>query len=263
MAGSALVLADSAASFPVLPVIVLLPLAGAMLVAFVPRSRGDLVRPIAVGFSVVTAAITGWMLVDFDHEPEAVGDTVASGFQFMSRQSWIPEFGIQWLAGVDGISLFLVALSAFLFPLAMIAVDPDRDAKAYFAWLLVLETGCLGVFVALDLFVFFIFFEVVLVPMYFLIGRWGHSNREYAANKFFLYTMFGSALMLVGILSLALLHASATGNPVTFDMIQIAEAQSLATSTARWIFLSFALAFAVKVPLFPVHTWLPDAHTEA
>src|SRR4029453_7843621 len=120
-----------------------------------------------------------------------------------------------------------------------------------------------GTFLALDLFLFFVFFEIVLVPMYFLIGGWGYGRRVYAALKFFLYTMFGSALMLVGILSLVILNARETGSGGTFDLVEIASSQSLATTTARWIFLAFALAFAVKVPLFPVHTWLPDAHTEA
>mgnify|MGYP003308377021 FL=1 len=121
----------------------------------------------------------------------------------------------------------------------------------------------MGVFCALDLVVFFLCFEVVLVPMYFLIGRWGHGNRAYAATKFFLYTMAGSALMLVGILAVAFLHADATGSSITFDLVSIAEAQAIDATAARWIFAAFALAFAVKVPIFPLHTWLPDAHTEA
>ena len=121
----------------------------------------------------------------------------------------------------------------------------------------------MGVFLAMDLFAFFVFFEIVLVPMYFLIGKWGHGDRAYAATKFFIYTMLGSALMLVGILSLAFLTASETGNDLSFDLEYLAQTQALATTTGRWIFLAFALAFAVKVPLFPVHTWLPDAHTNA
>ncbi|MFM7069409.1 MAG: NuoM family protein, partial [Actinomycetes bacterium] len=116
---------------------------------------------------------------------------------------------------------------------------------------------------ALDLVVFFVFFEIVLVPMYFLIGLWGHGRRVYAATKFFLYTMFGSALMLVGLVSLAVLHQRAVGGPLTFDLVTIAKDQALSTTSARWIFVAFAVAFAVKVPLFPLHTWLPDAHTEA
>jgi len=156
-----------------------------------------------------------------------------------------------------------VVLTLFLFPIALLATDPGHDDKPYYAWLLVLEAGCLGTFLALDLFLFFVMFEIVLVPMYFLIGGWGHGRRVYAAVKFFLYTMFGSAMMLVGILTLVFLTSSATGNPITFDLVELANTQALAVNTARWVFLAFALAFSVKVPLFPLHTWLPDAHTEA
>ena len=164
---------------------------------------------------------------------------------------------------MDGISLFLIVLTGLLFPLAMLAVDPGHDHKPYFAWLLILQAGCMGVFVALDLFMFFVFFEIVLVPMYFLIGKWGHGNAKYAATKFFLYTMLGSALMLVSILALVSLQARDGDAAVTFSLIEIAENLAISQTTARWLFLGFALAFAVKVPLFPVHTWLPDAHTEA
>ena len=150
-----------------------------------------------------------------------------------------------------------------LFPIAMLGADPHHDHKAYYAWLLLLEAGCLGAFLALDLFLFFVMFELVLVPMYFLIGGWGYGHRVYSALKFFLFTMFGSAFMLVGILALVFLHARATGNAVTFDLVEIATNPGIATETARWLFLAFAIAFAIKVPLFPVHTWLPDAHTEA
>jgi len=258
VATSTLMVADAAVTTPLLPVAVLAPVVGAILVALIPRSRSELAKPIALLASVTTAAVVGWMLADFDYTGENAAD-----FQFISQQDWIEELGIQWFAAIDGISLFLVVMTAFLFPLAMVAVKPDSDPKSYFAWLLVLETGCLGVFVALDLFMFFVFFEIVLVPMYFLIGKWGHANREHAAMKFFLYTMLGSAFMLVGIVSLVWLNAAAPGQELTFNLVEIAESQALATNTARWIFLAFAIAFAVKVPLFPVHTWLPDAHTEA
>ena len=137
-----------------------------------------------------------------------------------------------------------------------------HDTKAYIAWLLVLEAGCLGTFLALDLFLFFIFWEIVLVPMYFLIGGWGYDNRVYAALQFFLYTMAGSGLMLVGILALVFLHQSHF-HTITFDLQTLTAQQSFAESTARWLFLAFAISFAIKVPLFPLHTWLPDAHTEA
>ena len=160
-----LMVADAAVTTPLLPVAVLVPVAGAILVALLPKARAELAKPVALLATITTAALVGWMLADFDYTGPRAGD-----FQFLSRQDWIDELGIQWLAGVDGISLFLVVMTAFLFPLAMLAVDPDSDPKSYFAWLLVLETGCLGVFVALDLFMFFVFFEIVLVPMYFLIG---------------------------------------------------------------------------------------------
>src|SRR5437660_2013857 len=130
--------------------------------------------------------------------------------------------------------------------------------------MLVLETGCLGSFLALDLFAFFAFFELTLVPMYFVIAWWGHENRVYASLKFFLYTLFGSAFLLVGILTLVFLDQAATGAPTpTFDLVTLAAHHTVAASTARWLFLAFTLAFAIKVPIFPLHTWLPDAHTEA
>ena len=247
--------AASAQAFPVLGMLVILPLLGAAAVLAVPRSRVELARPVAVLFMSATAAVAGWILAEY---PVASG-----GFEMLVDQSWVSAWGISWKLGVDGISLFLLALTALLFPLGALAVDPGHDHKAYYVWLLLLEFGCLGVFSALDLLLFFLFFEVVLVPMYFLIGQWGHGNARHSAVKFFLFTMFGSALMLVGILATAFLHASATGGPLTFDVVEIAQAQSLATTTARWIFLAFALGFAVKVPLIPVHTWLPDAHTDA
>jgi NADH-quinone oxidoreductase subunit M len=241
--------------FPLLPVLVVLPAIGALAVAVVPSVRAESARAIAIFTTIAVAALGVYMLWQFD-------TAAAADFQFASDQTWIKSLGISWLAGVDGISLWLIVLTVLLFPLAIIGVLPEHSPKPYYAWMLILETGCLGVFVALDLFMFFVFFEIVLVPMYFLIARWGHGNRQYAAMKFFVYTMLGSALMLVGMLSLVFLHRNATGD-LTFDLVEIAEAQSVGTNAARWIFLSFAVAFAVKVPIFPLHTWLPDAHTEA
>jgi NADH-quinone oxidoreductase subunit M len=146
--------------------------------------------------------------------------------------------------------------------LALALPKVDKDVKSYIAWMLVLEGACLGSFLALDLLVFFVFFELTLVPMYFIIAGWGYENRVYASLKFFLYTLFGSAFMLVGLLALVFLSAG-EGQNLTFDLVTLADRQGLAVETARWIFLAFAIGFAVKVPLFPVHTWLPDAHTEA
>ncbi|MBT3248505.1 MAG: NADH-quinone oxidoreductase subunit M [Actinobacteria bacterium] len=247
----------SAVTFPVLPALLLVPFAGALLVMVLPRQRPELFKLVAVLTSVTVMGMSFWVLYAFDTQHGT------DGFQFLSNQTWIADLGISWSFGIDGISLFLVVLTGVLFPIALLATDPAHDNRAWYGWLLVLEGGVMGAFLSLDLVMFFICFEVVLVPMYFLIGRWGHGNRTYAATKFFLYTMAGSALMLVGIVALAFLHADATGGPLTFNLIEIAEAQSLATGTARWIFLAFALAFAVKVPIFPLHTWLPDAHTEA
>ena len=261
MASSSAVLAAAGTdSFPVLPALVVIPLLGALALLALPRAWSDLLRPVALLFTVVTAAVSFWLVGAFELG-EGGGGTEA--FQFVSRHEWISALGSSWHLGIDGISLFLVALCGLLFPVAVIALDPDHHPKSYYVWLLVLEAGCLGTFMALDLLLFFLFFEIVLVPMYFLIGKWGHGNARYAAVKFFLYTMLGSAIMLVGIVSLVFLHASQTGSELTFDLVEIASAQSLATTTARWLFLAFAVAFAVKVPLFPLHTWLPDAHTEA
>ncbi len=245
---------SSGLDFPILTVLTVLPAAGAALIAVLPKRNTELLKATAVLTSIAVAALGGWLLVEFE-----VG---VEGFQFVTDQTWVADLGISWHLGVDGISLLLVALTVLLFPIALLAANPHHDAKPYYAWLLLLEAGCIGTFLALDLFVFFVMFEIVLVPMYFLIGGWGYADRVYAALKFFLYTMFGSALMLVGILTTVVLHARATGD-LTFDLVEIATSQSLATVTARWVFLAFALAFAIKTPLFPVHTWLPDAHTQA
>jgi NADH-quinone oxidoreductase subunit M len=164
--------------------------------------------------------------------------------------------------GVDGISLFMVVLTGVLFPLVIVGIDPHHDHKSYLAWMLLLEAGVMGSFLSLDLFLFFVFFEIVLVPMYFLIGGWGYEKRVYAATKFFLYTMAGSAFMLVGIVATVFLARRDTG-ALTFDLVEIAEKANFATGTGRWLFVAFMIAFAVKVPLFPLHTWLPDAHTQA
>jgi len=246
-------LAAANATLPILTVIIVLPFVGAITVALLPSRRVELIRPIGVLFSAGTGALTVYLATQFD-----VGD---DGFQFETVQSWIPDLGIGWHVGVDGISLWLVVLTGLIFPLVLAGLDPHGDAKPYTAWMLVLQAGSLGAFLALDVFMFFVFFEIVLVPMYMLIAGWGYSERKYAATKFFLYTMFGSALMLVAIV--ALVSLSTVDGAITFDLVQLAERQELATNTARWLFLAFALAFAIKVPMVPFHTWLPDAHTQA
>ena len=245
----------AAQPFPMLTALVVLPAVGALLVAVLPKRRPESVRLVAVLTTVLVGALGIYVLAAFDRHH--------AGFQFVSQHDWISELGISWSLGVDGISLFLVALTAIIFPIALFATTPEHDSKAYYAWLLLLEAGSMGAFMATDLFLFFVFFEVVLVPMYFLIGAWGHGDRVYAAMKFFLYTMFGSAFLLVAILATAILNAQGTGGALTFDIVELATNQEIATNTARWLFLAFTIAFAIKVPLFPVHTWLPDAHTEA
>jgi NADH-quinone oxidoreductase subunit M len=240
--------------FPLLTTLVFLPAAGAALVALVPEGREEQAKLVGLVVAIAEAALAVFLLVDFDK--------TQAGFQFVTRQNWITDFGISWHLGVDGISLFLVLLTAILFPVAM-AGPIHGQPKSFMAWMLLLEAGCIGTFLALDLFVFFVMFEVTLVPMYFLISGWGYANRAYAALKFFVFTMAGSAFLLVGILSLAVL--TSRGGHLTFDFIELARrAPHLLTQTEqRLIFLGLVTAFAVKVPLFPLHTWLPDAHTEA
>ena len=254
---TATLLASEAAAqmgFPILSAVVLTPILGAVVVALVSSRRPEIAKQFAALFAAATGALTVGVLVLFH--------THQAGFQLIDHTSWLKDPDISWTLGVDGISLWLVVLTGLLFPLAILGAPPHHDDKPFYAWMLVLEAGCLGAFLALDLFLFFVMFEIVLVPMYFLISGWGYDDRRYAATKFFLFTMFGSAFMLVGIVATAYLHAK--GGPVTFDLRALAEDQGvIALTTSRWLFLSFAIAFAVKVPLFPVHTWLPDAHTQA
>jgi len=240
--------------FPILTALILVPMIGAFVTIFISNRRPEWVKLTAALFSVATAGMSIWLLAKFT--------TNDAGFQFVSKHDWIESWGISWHVGVDGISLFLVVLTGLLFPLVILGVEPHHDEKRYLGWMLLLEAGVMGSFLSLDLFLFFIFFEIVLVPMYFLIGGWGYDKRIYAATKFFLYTMFGSAFMLVGIIATAVLARRDLGY-LTFDLIDIAENSNFAVNTGRWLFLAFAIAFAVKVPLFPLHTWLPDAHTQA
>ncbi|MFM7763686.1 MAG: NADH-quinone oxidoreductase subunit M [Acidimicrobiaceae bacterium] len=245
---------SQALSFPILSALVVLPLLGSIIVALLGKSRPEWVKLGALVSSVTTGALTLWLLAAFK--------SGEAGFQFVSQQLWISQWGISWHLGVDGISLFLVVLTGILFPLVVVGIDPHHNETSYFAWMLLLQAGVMGSFLALDLFLFFVMFEIVLVPMYFLIGGWGYNQRVYAATKFFLYTMAGSAFMLVGIIATVALAQRDLG-VITFDVVKIAEGASFSTNAARWLFISFAIAFAVKVPLFPFHTWLPDAHTQA
>jgi NADH-quinone oxidoreductase subunit M len=242
-------------SFPILPALVFLPMIGALVIGFIPRSRPEVARQIAIITALTTGILSIALLIQFKTEDP--------GFQFVVQQTWVSSLDIKFFLGVDGISLFLVVLTGILFPIALFAAKPDNDPKGYYAWLTLLMGGCMGAFLALDLFLFFLMFEITLVPLYMLIGKWGHGRRVYAATKFFLYTMLGSAFMLVSIVCLAVLAKAGDGGTISFDFVKIIASDSLAQNTARWLFLGMAVAFAVKVPSFPFHTWLPDAHTEA
>ena len=245
--------------FPILSMLVFVPVGGALLVTLMSTRRPEYMKLVAAIASVMTGAMSVWLVAEFDRHD--------SGFQFVSKHSWIEQWGISWHLGADGISLFLILLTGVLFPLAILGIDPHNDDpardKPYFAWLLLLEAGVMGSFMSLDLFLFFVFFEIVLVPMYFLIGGWGYEGRVQAATKFFLYTMIGSAFMLVSIMATVFIASRNGVGHVTFDLVEIAEHANFAASTGRWLFFGFAVAFAVKVPIFPLHTWLPDAHTQA
>ena len=245
---------ESNVGFPLLTMLVIMPLAGSVIVALLSRRRAEWVKLTALLTSVLVAALSIWMVVEFPSGSE--------GFEFVSKHSWIESWGISWHLGVDGISLFLVLLTGVLFPLVIAGVDPHHDEKPYLAWILMLEAGVMGSFLSLDLFLFFVFFEIVLVPMYFLIGGWGYDDRVRAATKFFLYTMAGSAFMLVGIVATAFIARDDVGR-LSFDLLEIAENANFSTGAGRWLFAALTVAFAVKVPLFPLHTWLPDAHTQA
>src|SRR2546425_5165754 len=188
----------------------------------------------------------------------------SGGMQFQLDAPWIPAWGIHYTVGVDGISLFMVLLTTLLVPLSVLgsySYITTRE-RAYYALLLVLTSGMIGVFVALDLFLFYVMWEVMLIPMYFIIGVWGGDSRLYAAIKFFIYTMFGSLLMLVAILALVYLVGQRTGI-FSFDYFHLMRNLGDLGPLAFWLFAAFFLAFAIKVPMFPFHTWLPDAHVEA
>jgi NADH-quinone oxidoreductase subunit M len=237
--------------FPLLDLIIFLPLVGAVAIGFIPKDRVETIRIAALIVTLVTFALSLGVLVNFDQSQ--------AGFQLGSSLEWIPDWGIGYITGIDGVSLWMVMLTTFLMPLGVLASwTITKRVKVYFVFLLALETGMLGVFSALDLFLFYLFWEAVLVPMYFLIGMWGYGRRIYAAMKFFLFTLAGSLLMLVGIVYL---YFAAQGSP-SFDYRQLLGTE-LSIEVQRWLFLAFFASFAVKVPLVPFHTWLPDAHTEA
>jgi len=246
---------DSA--FPFLTVLVLLPAGGALAAAAMPNWLAPVrhqlvVRAIGYATTLATLALAVTVAVRYQ-----AGN---GGFRLVSDHEWIAQLGISWHLGVDGISLFLVLMAALLFPLVLLG-GGLADHRGSVAWLLLLEAGCLGSFVALDLILFFLFFELTLVPVYFLMTGWGYANRNYAAIKFFLYTFLGSAFLLVGIVVVAFIHQRQTGH-LTFDLLSLTGTH-LGTASQIILFLAFTAAFAVKAPVFPFHTWSPDAYAEA
>ncbi len=245
----------SSGPFPFLTVLVLLPAVGAAVVALVPaKAVGRWFHELAgLAVAVATLALAVTIAVRFR--------TGYGGFQMVSDHVWAKDLGIRWSLGIDGISLFLVLMTALLFPLTMLGARVRRDPRSFVAWLLVMEAACLGSFVSLDLVFFFLFFELTLVPAYFIIGGWGYARRGYAAIKFFIYTFAGSAFLLVGILAIAFLHQSQT-KVLTFELPALMHTH-LSGTEGVLLFLAFTAAFAVKAPIFPFHTWSPDAYAEA
>ena len=237
----------------ILTALLVLPLVGIIPVALAPASRA---RQVALAVTLVEFVVSLGLWWAFDPTDPLM--------QFSVDAAWLPAWGIHYTLGLDGLSLFMVLLSTGIMPLAVLAsfsYITERE-KLYYGLLLTLTTGMLGVFLALDMFLFYVMWELMLIPMYFIIGIWGGKNRLYAALKFFIYTMAGSLLMLVAIVVMMFKAFAITGAP-TFSYEAFLQASHQMGDVAPWLFLAFALAFAIKVPLFPFHTWLPDAHVEA
>jgi NADH-quinone oxidoreductase subunit M len=239
----------------ILSIIWLTPLVGMLILLFIPKENKQLIRLLANIFGAVGVVVCLPLVFWFD---SAVAD-----FQFVERASWIPSLGVEYYLGIDGVALLLIVLTAVIGFLSIWCswnAIQDRT-KEYYAFLLFLQAGMMGVFMALDLFLFYVFWEVMLVPMYFIIGIWGSSRRTYAAIKFFLYTLAGSVLMLLAMLTLYFLHYQEFGT-YSFALEDLMRT-TIDPTTQIWLFWGFFFAFAIKVPMFPFHTWLPDAHTEA
>ena len=243
--------------FPIVSLITFLPLAGAIVVAFLPGSRPNLARYTALGFALAAWVASLILLVGFTPG--------RPGFEYIDQQAWVPLFGIQYKVGVDGLSMAMVVLTTTLTWISILAsFRPIQNrVKEYMVSFLVLEVGMTGVFVSLDLFLFYVFWELVLVPMYLIIGIWGGANRIYATIKFVLYTLVGSLLMLVAILATAFTYQAATGSWAGAFDLTVLRGFPFDSTFQMLAFGAFFLAFAIKVPMFPFHTWLPDAHVEA
>ncbi|MFI6741987.1 NADH-quinone oxidoreductase subunit M [Nonomuraea sp. NPDC050451] len=249
---------------PWLPILMAVPVVGAIVVALLPKGSDKLAKQVTLLVSLLTLVLTGVMAAGFK--------PTGPRFQFTAEYNWIPSFGVKFGVGVDGVALVLIALSVVLVPIVVLAswhdadgvktadgtlITPKRSVKTYFSLLLVLETMMIGVFAATDIFLFYVFFEAMLIPMYFMIGSYGGAQRSYAAVKFLLYSLFGGLLMLVAVIGLYVVGGSKTFMfPELIGAVQDPAMQ-------KWLFGGFFIAFAIKAPLWPVHTWLPDAAAQA
>jgi NADH-quinone oxidoreductase subunit M len=245
--------------FPILSLLVFLPLAGSIiLLPF--RRRDSAVREIALGVALAELSLSVWICLSSSFNAVSGGP---AGFFLYEDLPWIERFGIRYTLGMDGISLVMVVLTSFITVIAIMVSwrGITERVALFFTLLLVMETGIQGVFLGLDIFLFYLFWEAMLIPMFFLIGIWGHGRRIYSAVKFFLYTFFGSLLMLLAIISLYLRHGAQSGR-YSFSLFELIHT-TVPFQTSLWLFAAFLLAFAIKFPLFPLHTWLPDAHTDA
>lgn len=239
-------------------ILLLLPIIGSLLVMALPAANKSLIRIYGLAVSLIIFVVSLVMYFGFDASKE--------GFQFVQQLSWIPSLQVTYYVGVDGLSLLMVLLTTFITPLALLSTwsSIDTKLKEFTFFMLMLEAGMIGVFVSLDLFLFYIFWEAMLIPMYFIIGIWGGKNKIYASIKFFIYTMAGSLLMLIAIIWLAISASDFKDVGFTTNLLELYKVgPELARNVQNWIFLAFTLSFAIKVPLFPFHTWLPDAHVEA
>jgi len=236
----------------ILSYIIFIPFIGMIILTFIRRENVKFIRIFTLLVTIVDFIISVVLFIKFDPE--------FAGMQFVVKKEWIKSLGISYYLGVDGINLLLVMLTTFFGPIVILSTKNaiNKEVKKFMIFYLMLQTGILGVFLSLDLILFYIFWEAMLVPMYFIIGVWGGPRRVYAAVKFFLFTMFGGVLMLIGIL---VLYFKAGLN--SFDLVEIIREIDLPLNYQMWLFLAFGIAFAIKVPVFPFHTWLPDAHVEA
>ncbi len=236
---------------------VFLPLIGAMLIVLLPKSSEQSFKWIACITTLLPLILAYKIFVLFNRD--VAGLSINQGFQFVEKFSWIPAFNIEYFLGIDGLSILMLLLTALLCPLCILASwNINKGLKGYFSLFLLLETGMMGVFCSLDFFLFYVFWEVMLLPMYFLIGVWGGPRREYAAIKFFLYTLVGSVLML-----LVMLYFYFMTEPHTFDITRLIAEHKNFLGFGHILWFALYIGFAIKIPVFPFHTWLPDAHVEA